>query len=271
MQDEPKETLARFEEAFARLKEEAQAKGKPGPKRLKAGKAASRAAEAALEEPHYLGHRDRLREAFDKRGEHLADYEILELLLFRSIPRRDVKPLAKQLIARFGSLAEVLAAPREHLLEVQGIGESVAQDLKIVALAGSKLAFGEVHERSVIGSWQSVLNYLHTAMAFCEREEFRALFLDKKNGLIKDEVMQTGTIDHTPVYPREIIRRAITLNASAVILAHNHPSGDPSPSKPDIEMTREIIKLAEPLGIVIHDHVIIGRKGHVSFRALGLI
>ena len=263
MAKKPSNPLAHFEDAFTRLIEETTAASPPLVKPTEKI--------SVSDDEHYLGHRERLRSQFDLKGDQMAEYEVLELLLFRSIPRRDVKPLAKGLIARFGSLAEVLAASPELLEEIKGIGPAVAQDLKIIEAAGRRLAYGAVRKRSVLSSWASVLDYCRSAMAFAEREELRVLFLDKKNGLIQDEVMQTGTLDHTPVYPREIIRRAITLNASAIILAHNHPSGDPTPSRADIEMTREIVSLAEPLGVTLHDHVIIGRRGHASFRALGLL
>ncbi|WP_150287634.1 RadC family protein [Rhabdaerophilum calidifontis] len=221
--------------------------------------------------PHYLGHRQRLRERFAASPETLPDYELLELVLFGAITRGDVKPIAKALIARFGSFAEVVSAPPELLGETKGVGPAVIHALKLVEAAARRVALGAVRNRQVLGSWSSVLDYCRTAMAFAEREEFRLLFLDKKNGLIGDEVMQRGTVDHTPVYPREVLRRALQLNASALILVHNHPSGDPAPSRADIEMTREIVSLAEPMGIVVHDHLIIGRKGHASFRALGLL
>ena len=239
-------------------------------KRQKPKRSAPRAPGVA-EAPHYLGHRHRLREAFRLTKDTMPDYELLELVLFRSIPRQDVKGLAKTLIARFGSFAEVVAAPVERLLETKGVGPSVAHDLKLIEQAAKRVAHGAVKNRQVLGSYASVVEYCRTAMAFAEVEELRLLFLDKKNGLIGDEVMNRGTVDHTPVYPREIVRRALQLNASAVILVHNHPSGDPSPSRPDIEMTREIVALAEPLGITVHDHLIVGRNGHASFRALGLL
>lgn len=223
------------------------------------------------EDPHYLGHRARLRDRFTQSPEALPDYELLELVLFRSIARGDVKGLAKALIARFGTFAEVVAAPPELLMEIKGVGPAIVHDLKLVEQASRRVAIGAVRNRQVLGSYANVVEYCRTAMAFAEREEFRLLFLDKKNGLIGDEVMHRGTVDHTPVYPREIVRRALQLNASAVILVHNHPSGDPAPSRADIEMTNEIVALAEPLGITVHDHLIVGRKGHSSFRALGLI
>lgn len=227
---------------------------------------------AGLQEaPHYIGHRERLRGRFATTADTLPDYELLELVLFRSVVRGDVKGVAKALIAKFGTFAEVVAAPPELLLEIKGVGPAIVHDLKLVEQAAKRVALGAVRNRQVLGSYASVVEYCRTAMAFAEREEFRLLFLDKKNGLIGDEVMQRGTVDHTPVYPREIIRRALQLSASAVILVHNHPSGDPAPSRADIEMTNEIVSLAEPLGITVHDHLIVGRKGHASFRALGLL
>ncbi len=222
--------------------------------------------------PHYHGHRDRLRARFQEAGaDALPDYELLELLLFRAIPRRDVKPLAKALIQRFGSFAEVLAAPVSRLSEVKGVSDAVALDLKIVEAALTRMAKGALAKRPVLSSWSSVLDYCRMAMAFAEREQFRILFLDRKNALIADEVQQTGTVDHTPVYPREVMRRALELSASAIILVHNHPSGDPTPSGADMRMTRELVDIAKPLGIAIHDHIVVGRDGHASFRSLGLI
>ena len=236
------------------------------------GDKAESGGKAAPDEPHYHGHRDRLRERFDESdGNALPDYELLELVLFRSIPRRDVKPIAKELIRRFGSFAEVIAAPAARLAEIDGVGTSVARDLKIIAASGRRLAKGAVTKRTVLSSWSSVLDYCRAAMAFAEREEFRILFLDKKNALIADEVQQTGTVDHTPVYPREVVKRALELSCSAIILVHNHPSGDPTPSGADIKMTRELVDVAKPLGITIHDHVIVGRDGHASFKGLRLI
>ena len=227
---------------------------------------------AAEDEPHYLGHRDRLRARFaEAGGEALPEYELLELLLFRSVPRRDVKAMAKALIARFGSFGDVLGAPPERLKEVDGVGDHVALDLKIVAAAARRMAKGAVTRRQVLGSWSSVIDYCRTAMAFAEKESFRILFLDKKNALIADEVQQTGTVDHTPVYPREVVKRALELSATAIILVHNHPSGDPTPSTADIRMTKEIADAARPLGIALHDHIIVGKDGHASFRGLQLI
>lgn len=224
------------------------------------------------EEPHYHGHRDRLRERFRKAGpDALADYELLELLLFRSIPRRDVKPLAKRLIAEFGTFAEVLGASEARLVDVPEIGPTVAQDLRIIQAAALRLARGAVMHREVLGSWNAVIEYCRAAMAFDDKERFRILFLDKKNTLIADEIQQTGTVDHTPVYPREVVKRALELSATAIILVHNHPSGDPTPSRADIQMTRQIIDVAKPLGITVHDHVIVGRDGHSSLRGLQLL
>jgi DNA repair protein RadC len=222
--------------------------------------------------PHYHGHRDRLRQRFLQAGsDALHDYEMLELVLFRAIPRRDVKPLAKELIARFGSFAEVIAAPIERLKEVEGLGEAAITDLKIVQAAANRLLRGEVKKRHVLSSWSSVLDYCRTAMAFESKEHFRILFLDKGNHLIADEQQQTGTVDHTPVYPREVVKRALELSATAVILVHNHPSGDPTPSRADIDMTQAIIEVARPLGIAVHDHLIVGKDGHASLKALKLM
>ncbi|WP_376704248.1 DNA repair protein RadC [Mesorhizobium sp. ISC25] len=225
----------------------------------------------AADKPHYLGHRDRLRERFASGPNTLPDYELLELLLFRLIPRADTKPVAKALLARFGTLAEVLGAPVERLQEVKGIGPAVALDLKVVAATAQRMARGEIAGRELLSTWTQVLEYCRSVMAFEEREQFRILFLDKKNALIADEVQQVGTVDHTPVYPREVVRRALELSATAIILAHNHPSGDPTPSRADIEMTKLIIETAKPLGIAVHDHIIIGRKGHSSMKGLLLI
>lgn len=218
------------------------------------------------------GHRERLRERFLTGGQDaLPDYEMMEMVLFRSRARGDVKPLAKRLIQRFGSFAEALSAPMERLTEVEGVGRSTAIELKIVAAAAQRIARGSIAKRQVLSSWSSVLEYCRAAMAFAEREEFRILFLDKRNQLIADEVQQRGTVDHTPVYPREIIRRALELSATALVLVHNHPSGDPSPSPADIRMTHDIIQIAKPLGIAIHDHIIVGRFGHASLKGLGHI
>lgn len=222
--------------------------------------------------PHYHGHRERLRQRFATGGsDALADYEILELLLFRSIPRRDTKQLAKDLIARFGSLADVLTASRERLCEVHGIKEATALDLSLVRTAAHALTRASVSGKKVLSSGKALLDYCHASMAYDRIERFRILFLDKKNQLLRDEVQQTGTVDHTPVYPREVVKRALELGASAIILVHNHPSGDPTPSSADIDMTRTIVRAAQPLGVVVHDHLIIARNGHASLRALGFM
>lgn len=221
--------------------------------------------------PHYHGHRDRLRQRFaDNGSEALLDYELLELFLFRSIPRADTKGPAKALLERFGSLPEVLGAPERLLQEVEGIGEAAARDLKIAATLARRMLKAELRGRQLLSSWSQVIDYCTASMAHEEREQFRVLFLDKKNQLIADEVQQTGTVDHTPVYPRELVRRALELSASAVVLVHNHPSGDPTPSRADIEMTKTIVQTATPLGIAVHDHIIIGKNGHVSFKGLQL-
>src|ERR1700749_3189920 len=218
------------------------------------------------------GHRMRLRERFAKGGaDAMPDYELLELTLFAALPRRDTKPLAKALLARFGSFAEVTPAPRARLLEVKGVGEGVVHHLKIVEAAAHRLAKTRVINRPALSSWTALLDYCTAAMARSQNEEFRVLFLDRKNILIADEVQNRGTVDHTPVYPREIIKRALELSASAIILVHNHPSGDPTPSKADIAMTREVASAAKALGIAVHDHLVIGRGGHASFKSLGLL
>jgi DNA repair protein RadC len=224
------------------------------------------------EAPHFHGHRERLRTRFREAGvDALADYELLELLLFRALTRRDVKPLAKALLARFGSFAEVISAPPARLAEVDGLGEAAIAELKIVQAAANRLARGEVKRRTVLSSWSSVLDYCRSTMAFADREQFRILFLDKRNQLIADEVQQTGTVDHTPVYPREVVKRALELSATAIVLVHNHPSGDPTPSRADIQMTKQIAEIAKPLGVDVHDHIIVGRDGHVSLKGLRLI
>ena len=221
---------------------------------------------------HYLGHRQRLRDRFMESGASaLADYELLELVLFRAIPRRDVKPLAKALIKRFGSFAETAAARPERLREIEGLGEAAIIEIKLAEAVATRLARGKIEARQTLSSFIDVLDYCRTAMAYADREEFRVLFLDKRNALIADEVQGVGTIDHTPVYPREIIRRALELGASALILAHNHPSGDPTPSAADIRMTKDIVAIAEPFGITVHDHLIVGKHGQTSFRSQKLI
>ena len=223
-------------------------------------------------EDHRSGHRQRLRDRFLRAGrEGLQDYELLELVLFRSIPQRDVKPLAKDLLQQFGSFAEVIGASFQRLTQIRGLGEQTALDLKIIEAAGCELAKGAIPKREILSSWTAVIDYCRASMAYSEVEIFRILFLDKRNGLITDEIQQSGTVDHTPVYPREVVRRALELNASALILVHNHPSGDPTPSQADIKMTREIADIAKPLGVILHDHIIVGRNGHASLKGLGLL
>ena len=218
------------------------------------------------------GHRERLRARFLKGGaDAMPDYELLELALFAAIPRRDTKPIAKALLARFGSFAEVIAAPPARLMEIAGVGESVVQQLKVIEAAAHRSAKTAVIKRPVLSSWTALLDYCTAAMARVTNEEFRVLFLDRKNVLIADEVQNRGTVDHTPVYPREIVKRALELSASSIILVHNHPSGDPTPSRADISMTREVVMAAKTLGIAVHDHLVIGRGGHASFKSLGLL
>jgi DNA repair protein RadC len=222
--------------------------------------------------PHHLGHRDRLRLRARRGGlDALPDYELLELFLYRSIPRADVKPLAKSLLARFGGLAGVLSAPLGDLRAVAGVGDQVALDLKLMQEAALRLGRETLTKRPLISSWSALLAYVRTALAHEPREQFRVLFLDKKNQLIADELLGRGTVDHAPVYPREVARRALELSASAVILLHNHPSGDPTPSAADIDMTRQIVQATRALNIAVHDHLVVGRDGVASFKALGLV
>jgi DNA repair protein RadC len=222
--------------------------------------------------PHYFGHRDRLRARFRKAGsEALSDYELLELILYSALPRIDTKPIAKALLARFGSFPEVVAAPPHLLKEVDGIGDAAVTTLKMIQAAANRLARGQVGKRQVLSSWSAVLDYCRTAMAFADKEQFRILFLDKRNQLIADEVQQTGTVDHTPVYPREVVKRTLELSSTAIILVHNHPGGDPTPSRADIQMTQQIIEIAKPLGIAVHDHIIVAKQGHASMKGLRLI
>jgi DNA repair protein RadC len=235
-------------------------------------KGAERKAPADEEPPHYQGHRARLRGRLLQAGaEAVADYELIELVLFRAIPRRDVKPLAKTLIARFGSFAEAIAAAPARLAEVEGMSEGAIAEFKIVEAGARRFARGIARKRLSVGSFGEVIDYCRTAMAFDGREAFRVLFLDKKNGLIADETQGVGTVDQTPVYPREVVRRALELSATALILVHNHPSGDPTPSTQDVKMTLDIIAVAEPLGVAVHDHIIVGRDGHASLKGLRLI
>jgi DNA repair protein RadC len=218
------------------------------------------------------GHRRRLRARFTKAGpEALADYELLELVLFAAIPRRDTKPLAKRLLERFGSFSEVVNAEPGRLKEVDGVGDGVVMQLKLVRAAALRLLQTDVMQRPILGTWNAVLDYCRAAMGFEAREQFRILFLDKKNRLIADEVQQVGTVDHTPVYVREVVKRALEHSACALVLVHNHPSGDPKPSRADVDMTRQIVEAARPLGVTIHDHIIVGKQGHASLKAMKLL
>jgi DNA repair protein RadC len=224
------------------------------------------------EPPHYHGHRERLRERFHSAGpDALSDYELLEMALFAAVPRRDTKPLAKLLLKKFGSFAEVVHAPESLLREIDGVGDASITQLKLLAAAANRIAKGEIKRSIALSSWDDVIGYCRSSMAFADKEQFRILFLDKRNRLIADEVQQTGTVDHTPVYPREVIKRALELSATALILVHNHPSGDPSPSQADIQMTKAIVNIANPLGISVHDHIIVGRNGHASLKGMKLI
>ncbi|MGF1462028.1 MAG: DNA repair protein RadC [Maricaulaceae bacterium] len=229
-------------------------------------------ADSDLSRPHHVGHRDRLRLRFRDGGQNaLADYELLELYLFRSIPRRDVKPLAKALIDRFGGFAETLGARLEQLCEVEGVNERIALDLKILHAGAERLARDRVLGRPVLSSWSALVDYCRVALADQSNEQFRVLFLDRKNRLLADEILGEGTIDHAPVYPREVAKRALAREASALILVHNHPSGDPTPSAADRSMTQEIIQAVGPLGVVVHDHLVIGKERTASFKSLGLL
>ena len=224
------------------------------------------------DKPHYLGHRQRLRERFTATsGDGMPDYEILELLLAQAIPRADVKPIAKDLLETFGSLGEVLSAAPERLRAIKGVGDAAAVTLNVVRAAGLRVVRQQVMNADAIGSWDQLLDYCKAAMGYEKIEQLRVLFLDRKNRLIADEVQQRGTVDHTPLYPREVVKGALDLNASAIILVHNHPSGDPTPSRGDIDMTKRVQDAAEKLGITLHDHVVIGKSEHVSFRSMGLL
>lgn len=236
------------------------------------GKSADAKGVSEAPAPHWLGHRDRLRGRFEEAGPaSLQDYELLEMLLFYSNRRGDTKGHAKALLAQFGSLDGVLRAPPAQLQEVPGIGPSATQLIGLVRDLAARTQREVVRQRDVMSSWSAVIDYARTRMGHLEKEEFRILFLDKKNNLLRDEVQGKGTVDHTPVYPREVIKRALELSASALVLVHNHPSGDPTPSRADIEMTRQIMALAEPMGITIHDHIIIAGGGHCSMKGQQLI
>ena len=224
------------------------------------------------EKPHYHGHRERLRERFRSAGpDALSDYELLEMVLFTAQPRGDMKPAAKELLRKFGSFAEVMHAPETLLREVDGIGDASATQLRLIAAAAGRIAKGQLKARTLLSSWNDVIEYCRTTMAFADKEQFRILFLDKRNQLIADEVQQVGTVDHTPVYPREVARRALELRASAVIMVHNHPTGDPAPSRADIEMTKAVRNALVAVGIQLHDHLVIGRERIISFKSTSLM
>ncbi|MFD0910929.1 RadC family protein [Ruegeria arenilitoris] len=223
--------------------------------------------------PSYIkDHRKRLRERFMSGGAGaMPDYELLELVLFRSIPRQDVKPLARLLLDTFGDFNRVLTAPVERLRQIKGVGDTVITDLKILEACAHRMARARVMQRHVISSWDALLDYCHTTMAHREIEQFRVFYLDRKNVLIADEEQAKGTVDHVPVYPREVAKRALELNASALILVHNHPSGDPTPSQSDIDMTNRINDACAALGLTLHDHLIIGKSTELSFRSEGYL
>jgi DNA repair protein RadC len=229
-------------------------------------------ADGGDDKPDYLGHRQRLRDRFLNGSDgSLQDYELLELLLAQAQKRIDTKPIAKALIRKFNGFAGVMGAAPDQLQEVAGVGPAAAVIIKVVQACALRMAQQEVLKREVVGSWKKLLDYLRMAMAEEKTEQFRLLFLDNKNALIADEEQQRGTVNHTPVYPREVVKRALELGASAIILVHNHPSGDPTPSQDDIAMTKEVAAAADKLGISVHDHIIIGRKGHASLRSLGYL
>jgi DNA repair protein RadC len=222
--------------------------------------------------PDDSGHRTRLRERFLKSGaDALPDYEMLELLLFQAQPRRDMKPLAKRLLKKFGSFSAVISAEPPALKEVDGVGEAVVVTLKCVQAAALRLIREDIMDQPILSSWDKLIAYCRAAMGHQKNEHFRILFLNRQNTLIADEVQQTGTVDHTPVYPREVVKRALELSATAIIMVHNHPSGDPTPSRADIEMTKEVADAGAKLGIVLHDHLIMTKAGHSSFKAMGLL
>lgn len=221
--------------------------------------------------PHYTGHRARLRERFLASPESLPDYELLEIILFAASPRGDVKPLAKDLLTHFGSLYDVCKAPAEELAKVPGMNTQAITAITAMHIIALRNINAEIEQKPILESWKSLLDYCRESMGHLKIEQFRIIFLDHKHNMIANELQQEGTIDHTPVYPREVVKRALELGASAVILVHNHPSGDPQPSKADIAITKDIMMAAAPLGIDVHDHLIIGGKSHFSLASHGLI
>jgi DNA repair protein RadC len=222
--------------------------------------------------PHYFGHRQRLRARFEQAGaEALPDYELLELLLFRTIPRRDTKPLAKAILAKFGSFAAAIHADRHRLAEIPGVGEAVVNDFKVVRAVALRMIRSELERRPLLDSWSKVAAYCQAQIGYEGREQFRILFLDNRHKLIADEQQGVGTINHTPVYVREVIKRALELSAAGIVLVHNHPSGDATPSRADIDVTKQILDAAEKLGLDVLDHIIVGRDGHLSLRSAGLM
>jgi len=224
------------------------------------------------EKPHYFGHRQRLRERFLKAGaDALADYELLELMLFGAKPRGDVKPLAKQLLQKFDSFAGVVSADVERLREIDGLGEASIAQIKTVQAAALRLMQNQIEDRPALSSWNAVLDYMQARLGRSKVEELHAIYLDRKNVILADEALQRGTVDHTPVYPREIVKRALELGATALILVHNHPSGDPTPSPSDIEMTKQVKNAVRAVDISLHDHIIIGRGKHASLKSMGLL
>ena len=229
-------------------------------------------AEGASDLPHHTGHRERLRERLRKGGDSLPDYELVELMLFAVIPREDVKERAKAILEEFGGdLTALLAAPRERLIKIPAVGPKIADHIELISHFVRRVSKQQMEEREVLSSWHSVVAYCTNVMGGLTTEQFRVLFLDRKNKLIKDEVQGRGTVDHTPVYPREVVKRALELGACAIVLVHNHPSGDPTPSSSDVEMTKQIVEAARVLDIAVHDHLIIGRNGHSSLKQLGLM
>jgi len=229
-------------------------------------------ADKNIKKPHYHGHRDRLRQRFVQGGaEALADYELVELILFMAIPRQDVKPIAKDLLATFGDLPSLFNAPVDQLSQVKGISENTAIALKAVTATAHRLLRQEIMQKPLLNNWSRLLDYCQATMVHEQKEHFRILFLNKKNELIADEVQQSGTVDHTPAYPREIMKRALEVGATALVLVHNHPSGDPTPSAADVDMTHAILAAAKPFDIVVHDHIIVSRRGYKSFKSEGLM